>query len=98
VYAGALGYLALNGAADLSIVIRTIVIAGEHVTIGTGGAIVALSDPHDELAETLVKVRALISAIGDTAVPVIAPTGDDQRSELWGADGNGCEATPRTMS
>ncbi len=89
VYAGALGYLALNGAADLSMVIRTIVVAGENATIGTGGAIVALSDPHDELAETLVKVRALISAIGDTAVPAIARTGDDQRSEPWG-NGNDC--------
>jgi para-aminobenzoate synthetase len=64
VYSGALGYLSVNGTVDLSIVIRTIVQAGECLTIGAGGAIVALSDSHEELREMQLKAAPLISAVG----------------------------------
>jgi para-aminobenzoate synthetase len=63
VYSGALGWFALSGAADLSIVIRTIVADGTRATFGVGGAIVALSDPEEEFQETLVKSRAMVAAI-----------------------------------
>jgi len=63
VYSGALGWFALGGAADLSIVIRTIVATERGASFGAGGAIVALSDPHEELREVRLKARALVEAL-----------------------------------
>ena len=69
VYSGALGYFALSGAADLSIIIRTIVATPGHVSFGVGGAIIALSDPENEFDETLVKGRAMVAAISARLQP-----------------------------
>ncbi|MNF36654.1 Aminodeoxychorismate synthase component 1 [compost metagenome] len=55
IYSGALGWIGFNGEAELSIVIRTAILQGQRVHFGIGGAIVADSDPHLELEETLVK-------------------------------------------
>ncbi|ASU84917.1 aminodeoxychorismate synthase, component I [Nocardiopsis gilva YIM 90087] len=63
-YSGAVGWISLSGAADLSIVIRTVVNSEHSCTFGVGGAIVALSDPEEEFTETLVKSRAMVSALG----------------------------------
>jgi para-aminobenzoate synthetase len=64
VYSGAIGYFGLGGAADLSIVIRTIVNTPEVATVGVGGAITALSDPVAEFEETMVKAAAVVCALG----------------------------------
>nr|UHJ79956.1 aminodeoxychorismate synthase component I [uncultured bacterium] len=63
IYSGALGYLSLSGAADLSVVIRTIVHTDEVLEIGVGGAITALSDPQEEFDEMLLKGKAPCRAI-----------------------------------
>jgi para-aminobenzoate synthetase len=64
IYSGAIGYFGLNGAADLAMTIRTLVVTPDMVCFGAGGAITALSDPAAEYEETAVKATALLSLIG----------------------------------
>jgi para-aminobenzoate synthetase len=64
IYSGAIGYLAVNGSADLSIAIRTIVNSRHGMTIGAGGAITVQSDARAELRELLLKARAPLEAVG----------------------------------
>jgi para-aminobenzoate synthetase len=66
VYSGALGFFAVNGSADLSVVIRTLVASPDGLAIGAGGAIVAGSEPEAELEEMLLKARPLLEAVGGT--------------------------------
>ncbi|WP_328303211.1 aminodeoxychorismate synthase component I [Streptomyces sp. NBC_00435] len=68
VYSGAIGYFSLCGGADLSIVIRTAVVTPQGVRYGVGGAIVALSDPDEEYAETITKTTPLLRLL-DTPFP-----------------------------
>jgi para-aminobenzoate synthetase len=73
VYSGAIGYFGLDGAMDLSIVIRTIVLRPGRTTIGAGGAIVMQSDPEDEFDEILLKARAPMAAIARTVTGTDLP-------------------------
>ncbi|KDN83889.1 aminodeoxychorismate synthase component I [Kitasatospora cheerisanensis] len=68
VYSGSIGWFSLSGAADLNIVIRTLVATEDRVSFGVGGAIIALSDPEEEYTETAVKSRAVVSAVLATAL------------------------------
>ncbi len=63
IYSGAIGYFGLGGGCDLSVTIRTIVLAGGEASIGAGGAIVLQSDAQNELREALLKAQAPMRAI-----------------------------------
>ena len=63
-YAGVLGYFSYDGSVDLSVVIRTAVVADGEVTIGTGGAVTIDSDADEEFDETLAKSAAVLRAFG----------------------------------
>ncbi|KNC84989.1 hypothetical protein SARC_02809 [Sphaeroforma arctica JP610] len=63
VYSGAMGYVSTNGSADMCVTIRTVTMSGEGLTIGAGGAIVAMSDASDEFDEMLLKAKAPIRSI-----------------------------------
>jgi len=58
IYSGALGWFGDDGAADLSIVIRSIIATGGCFRIGVGGGIVAASTPQAEYDEMLLKAQA----------------------------------------
>jgi len=75
-YSGGLGYLSYGDRMDLSIVIRAIVMDGTSVSVASGGAIVAMSNPEDEFNEMLLKARAPLAALA------LASTGDAEAWEL----------------
>ncbi len=64
IYSGVFGYVGLDGAVDLAMVIRSIIIDPLGSTVGTGGGITALSVPHEELAEAKLKAAALLAVLG----------------------------------
>jgi len=64
VYAGAFGWIGRDGAADLAMVIRSVVIGPEGASVGTGGGITSGSVPEEELAEMRLKAAPLLAALG----------------------------------
>jgi len=61
---GALGTVLPNGDLDLALTIRTFAIAEGRIHLWVGGGIVWDSDPEAEIAESWVKARPLLTAIG----------------------------------
>ncbi|PRR74698.1 anthranilate synthase component I [Neomoorella humiferrea] len=62
-YAGAVGYLSLNGNLDTCIAIRTIIFTGGRAFVQAGAGIVADSEPAAEYEETLNKARAMLQVL-----------------------------------
>ena len=63
VYCGAIGAVS-RGRLDLSVAIRTAVVSAGQVRYGTGGGIVADSDPDAEYDEAVTKAAAFLRAVG----------------------------------
>jgi para-aminobenzoate synthetase len=63
VYSGAIGWFGGDGSADLSVVIRTIIIDGNKFEFQVGGAIVADSEAESEFEESITKAKAVCAAL-----------------------------------
>ena len=63
IYSGAIGYIDFSGTMDLSMAIRGVVVHNGLAIVGTGGAIVADSDPAAEFEETVLKANAMLTAL-----------------------------------
>lgn len=64
IYAGCFGYIGRDGAVDLAMVIRSIVVDGEGASVGAGGGITWGSVAASEVAEVATKARAPLAALG----------------------------------
>lgn len=63
VYTGSMGYINLDGSMDLNILIRTLQMKNNEITLRTGAGIVYDSDANNELNETRDKARGLLKAL-----------------------------------
>lgn len=64
VYSGSIGFFGGDGSADLSVVIRTILISGNKLEFQVGGAITSGSTANPEWQETITKARAICLTLG----------------------------------
>lgn len=63
VYTGSLGYLNRDGSMDFNILIRSLTVAGDTVSLRTGAGIVADSIAERELEEARAKARGVLDAL-----------------------------------
>ncbi|AMN46992.1 anthranilate synthase component I [Steroidobacter denitrificans] len=64
-YTGSLGYLNLDGSMDLNILIRSLQLYGDTVSLRAGAGIVADSIPMRELEETRAKAHGVLRALAE---------------------------------
>ncbi len=68
---GAIGYIGFDNTIDMSVAIRTMTIRGSEAVFNVGGGIVIDSVPELEYEETLVKAKALLSAINSELIEAV---------------------------
>lgn len=85
-YAGSVGYLDCRGNMDLSVVIRTAIVADGRVMVQFGGGIVADSDAVSEWEETVAKGERIVAVL-DRSLPA--------RTASCGAQSTGTKASTR---
>jgi len=64
IYSGAIGWFGGDGACELSVVIRTLIMQGKQFEFQVGGGIVADSTPEQELQEIRDKSKSILSVLG----------------------------------
>lgn len=64
IYSGAIGWFGGDGAAELSVVIRTLILRGNEFEFQVGGGIVADSTPAGEWQETMDKALGILKTLG----------------------------------
>jgi anthranilate/para-aminobenzoate synthase component I len=64
VYTGTIGYCDDGGDMEWNVAIRSLETSGDRCLYGTGGGITADSDPEREYAETRLKARGPLRALG----------------------------------
>jgi isochorismate synthase EntC len=79
-YSAPVGWFDLDGNGEFAVAIRAGVLAGNRAHLWAGAGIVAGSDPARELAETEIKLRAILGALGVTGEPPPASAGGDVRT------------------
>jgi anthranilate/para-aminobenzoate synthase component I len=70
IYSGAYGFFGDDGAAELAVVIRSLIIDRTGASLGSGGGITIDSDAQAELAEMHLKAEPLLRALGQPHTPV----------------------------
>jgi para-aminobenzoate synthetase len=93
IYSGSIGYLSACGCADLNIVIRTAVVTPKRVTVGAGGAIIAMSDPSEEYIEMILKAKSVLSSIAAVRKQDLQQIGNEVHSHFKCATGGGNPST-----
>lgn len=63
-YAGPVGWFDVRGAGEFAIALRCGLVEGDRAILYAGGGIVAGSDPEEEFAETELKLRPMLEALG----------------------------------
>jgi anthranilate synthase component 1 len=66
-YTGSLGYLNRDGSMDFNILIRSLEVRGQAVSLRAGAGIVADSVPERELEESRAKARGVLNALSGAA-------------------------------
>jgi anthranilate synthase component 1 len=69
IFAGCFGWVGDDGALDLAMVIRSIVVHPGGAYVGAGGGITWRSDPAAEVEEVGIKARGPLAALGATLPP-----------------------------
>lgn len=62
-YSGAMGWMDRSGDGELSVILRCAVLDGNTAVLAAGGGIVAASNPEAELAETELKLAAMLDSL-----------------------------------
>jgi salicylate biosynthesis isochorismate synthase len=68
-YAGPVGWVTLDGDAQIAVGIRSALLGRDRAWLYAGAGIVLASNPEDEYRETEAKLRRLSSALGVTEIP-----------------------------